>query len=271
MAESWTIKSLSRGLHLLDLLGEQPAGTTIKWLSRVSGIPISTCYHLINTLVDCGYVKKDRERHVYILSHKVSYLHSQIQSQQTVPIELQDLAHEMSRHWHETTYVAKWDGDEIVIQYIAEGNQALKVRSLYVGYYEHAFVHALGKAILAYVSPKTFHQYYLRHPPVIRTEHSRIQWNDLQHARLVTRERGYSLDEEEWEEGVCCIGVPIFNYTQSIWGSIAISLPRSRYDRLHASLLADLLQRSTKVSQELGFRVSSDQHPERVEYTKSTG
>ncbi len=254
MGEAWTIKSLSRGLQLLDLMAEQPTGTTVKWLSAVSDIPISTCYHLINTLVESGYVQKDRARQVYTLSYKVSYLHNQLQSSRMIPQELRALAQKVCRAVNETSYVAKWESGEIIIHYIAEGDQALKVRSLYAGYREHAFVHALGKAILAHVSPKAFHTYFLHHSPQPRTPYSRVQWDEIQRERLLTRERGYSLDEEEWEEGICCIGVPIFDYTSHVWGSVAISLPRQRYDRLPPSVISDLRHEAQMVSRRLGFQ-----------------
>ena len=261
MSEAWTIRSLSRGLQLLDLMAEQPAGTTIKWLSSVSGIPISTCYHLVNTLVARGYVQKDRTRQVYTLSYKVSYLHNQLHSSQIVPQDLRTLAQNVCRTVNETSYVAKWESGEIAIHYIAEGDQAIKVRSLYVGYRQHAFVHALGKAVLAYVSPKAFHTYFLRHPPEALTTRSRIQWDEIQRERLLTRDRGYSLDEEEWEEGICCIGVPIFDYTSQVWGSVAISLPRQRYDRLPSSVISELCREAQIVSNRLGFQ--KDHHRNR--------
>ncbi|WP_020375809.1 IclR family transcriptional regulator [Sulfobacillus thermosulfidooxidans] len=254
MAESWTIKSLSRGLQLLDLMAEQPTGVTIKWLSAVSKIPLSTCYHLMNTLVDSGYVQRDRTRQVYTLSYKISYLHNQVQMSHMVPDELRMVAQKVSQELRETSYVAKWESNEVIIQYIAEGDQAIKVRSLYVGYQEHAFVHALGKVILAHISPKDFHAYYIHHPPQRRTLYSRIQWDEIQRERLVTRERGYSLDEEEWEEGICCIGVPLFNYTSCVWGALAVSLPRHRYDRLNQSTISYLQQEAQMVSKKLGYQ-----------------
>jgi len=253
MAPSWTIQSLSRGLHLLELMAEQPEGTTVKWLSAVSGIPLSTCYHLINTLAEAGYVQKDTRRQLYTLSYKVSYLHHQLQMGRALPDDLPTVAHRVARETHETTYVAKWEHQEIVIHHIVEGDQAVKVRSLYVGYRDHAFLHALGKSVLAHLSPKDFRAYYVSHPPEPRTPYSRVEWDALQRERLRTRERGYSLDEEEWATGVCCVGVPIFDYTGGIWGSLAISLPRNRFDRLNPAVINYLQQEARWASSRLGW------------------
>jgi DNA-binding IclR family transcriptional regulator len=43
------------------------------------------------------------------------------------------------------------------------------------------------------------------------------------------RERGYSLDLEEFVPGVSCIGAPIFGSAGRVVASLAISLPASRY------------------------------------------
>jgi len=51
----------------------------------------------------------------------------------------------------------------------------------------------------------------------------------------VIRERGYGLDEEERERGVCCIAAPICNHTGDIVAAISVAGP---IDRMPAKLAA---------------------------------
>ena len=39
----------------------------------------------------------------------------------------------------------------------------------------------------------------------------------------VVRERGYALDEEENEDGILCIGAPIFDHSGRVVGGVSIS------------------------------------------------
>jgi DNA-binding IclR family transcriptional regulator len=253
MAASWTIQSLARGLELLDLIATQPTGATMKWLSAVSGIPLSTCYHLVNTLIAAGYVEKDRASQAYQISYKIGYLHNQWHQGRQVPEALTRLANQAMADLHETPYLAKWEADAVVIQYIAEGNQAVKVRSLYVGYREHPFLHALGKAVLAQLDAGPLRDYYLSHRPERRSPYSKVAWEEVQAELVLTRDRGYSLDIEEWETGICCIGVPVVQYDGTVWGSLAISMPKSRYRPGDRRVIAYLQDKGRMMSESLGY------------------
>lgn len=253
MAASWTIQSLARGLELLDLIATQSTGATMKWLSAVSGIPLSTCYHLVNTLIAAGYVEKDPSSQAYQLSYKIGYLHNQWHPRHQVPEALTRLATQAMADLHETTYLAKWEADGVVIQYIAEGNQAVKVRSLYVGYRDHPFLHALGKSVLAQFDAGRLRDYYLSHRPEGRSPHSKVAWEEVHVELALTRDRGYSLDLEEWETGICCIGVPLFQYDGTVWGSLAISMPKSRYRPGDHRVIAYLQEEGRMMSESLGY------------------
>lgn len=52
------ITSLRRGLLILELLAGEPEGLLAKTVNFRTGLNLSTCYHLLNTLVAAGYVVK---------------------------------------------------------------------------------------------------------------------------------------------------------------------------------------------------------------------
>ncbi|AUW94134.1 IclR family transcriptional regulator [Sulfobacillus thermotolerans] len=253
-----TIHSLSRGLRLLDYIAQYPEGVTVKWLSAATGIPLGTCYHLIKTMVEEGYVEKDKITLLYKLSYKIAYLYNQMRPALTVPDAIRSLSHEIVADLQETTYVAKWEHEEVIIEHIAEGNQAVKVRALYVGYRDHAFVHALGKAILSALPPRVLARYRQTHFPVARTARSHATDEQIVRELQITAERGYSLDVGEWEDGVCCcIGAPIFQYDGTIWGAVAISMPESRYDPRSEDTVHYLKKYAQAMSKYLGQPQSS--------------
>lgn len=258
LSKPWTIQSLARGLKLLDILATQPGGCSVKWLSSVSGITLGTCYHLINTLIEAGYVEKDETAQTYTLSYKIAYLNNQIHTRLGLPQPLTEKVDELMRLLHETTYLAKWENGEVVVHYIAEGNQAVKVRSLYVGYHEHALLHALGRAVLAYLTPDELDRYWASHEIAARTPFSKGAEGIKQELQFA-REEGYAKDQEELEVGLCCLGVPIFRFDGSIWGALAISLPSIRYVP-SPDLIVPLKEKAAEVAQRLGYRTPLEQN-----------
>ena len=69
-----------------------------------------------------------------------------------------------------------------------------------------------------------------------------------------TRERGYSVDFEENESGVDCVGAPIFDDTGSVIAAISISVPSERFDDDRRVEIGELVaEAAERVSHALGF------------------
>ncbi len=207
--------------------------------------------------MEAGYVEKDKTAQAYTLSYKIAYLNNQIHTRLGLPESLTEKAYELMQLLHETTYLAKWENGEVVVHYIAEGNQAVKVRSLYVGYHEHALLHALGRAVLAYLAPAELAQYWASHEIAKRTPFSKSA-DDIKQELQLAREEGYAKDQEELEFGLCCLGAPIFRFDGSIWGALAISLPSIRYAPSN-DLIVPLKEKAAEVSQGFGYRMPLEQ------------
>ncbi len=250
-----TIQSLERGLKLLELIAEQPDAITAKWLSRISRINLSTCYHLLDTLQVAGYVRKENGTQGYVLTDKVSYLNNLVQIRSAVPRKISNLVKALANETHEACYLSRWDGGDVVTSYIAESDQTDKVRSLYVGYRGHAFLRSMGKIILAHIPPAELAQYWATHPPERRTSNSRIEWTEIQEELEHARQRGLAIDEEEYEVDVCGIAAPIFDAIGRIWGAISVAMPRSHYHRRDETLIACLQGQAVAASLSLGYRV----------------
>lgn len=230
-AHPWLIQSVVRSLALLELVAKQGSGCNAKWISYVSGIKLSTCYHLLNTLVSTGYLQKDAHSQEYSLTGKVAYLNNCYQRQQIIPKPLKVLTQSLVQNTGETAYLATWMDGEVSICYIAEGTRDVKVDALYAGYKEHAFVRALGKAVLAFLPETDLAHYYQMHPPLPCTPYSHITWDEILADFQQIRVQGFALDEQEFKLSICCIGAPIFQQDASLWGSLSISMPTTRFNR----------------------------------------
>ncbi len=73
--EKTRIRSVSKALQILNLLGKNPRGLLIKEISIDLRLNLSTTYHLINTLLDYGYVIKTKDD-VYSVGYQIPFLNN---------------------------------------------------------------------------------------------------------------------------------------------------------------------------------------------------
>lgn len=224
-----TITSLQRGLHILELLAESPEGLFAKTISARSGLNLSTCYHLLNTLVAAGYVVKPHGTQRFQLSGKVYFpRHSCVEGAALVPLLMPQLQALRDRT-QETVYLSLRDGDEIVVGACVEGSQALRVSLLQIGYAGANHATAIGKAVLAHLDDYDVTAYLARRGMPALTPATITEPLALKRELAAVRARGHSLDLEEFAEGVCCVGAPVFGPTGRVVASLGIPMPASRF------------------------------------------
>jgi DNA-binding IclR family transcriptional regulator len=116
---------------------------------------------------------------------------------------------------------------------------------------------AVGKAQIAYESLDEIdrilsEQKMQRYTPHTITDRAEL----LGHLEQV-RQQGYALDDEEFDDGIRCVGVPVRDYTGRVVAGISISGPAYRFtdERLRDELVPLALDAGKKLSSRLGHGV----------------
>jgi DNA-binding IclR family transcriptional regulator len=73
-----------------------------------------------------------------------------------------------------------------------------------------------------------------------------------------THTRGYSIDDEEIEKGLRCVGGPVWNYTGEVVAAISVAGPAFRITKSRVRAVARAVLATTRaLSTELGYRPSA--------------
>jgi IclR family acetate operon transcriptional repressor len=121
----------------------------------------------------------------------------------------------------------------------------------------------MGKAIMAYLSPDEVDAVLGSQPLPQRTPNTITDRARLAQNLLETRERGYSIDLEEFEDGLRCVGAAVFDHTGRAVAAISISGPRHRVTDEAIPALGHLVRESaSKISARLGAPRSAHAAPE---------
>ena len=148
--ERHSIQSVDRALFLLETIAEAGGETTLTDLANRTGLNISTCHHLLATLIQRGFVTKVTGRRLYALGARILYLgHTCLQVD--LPRRAQPYLEAVNRATGETVHLAAMQGDDIVTLAVREARHAVRVETAKVGKLEAPHAQSIGKAILAWL------------------------------------------------------------------------------------------------------------------------
>ena len=258
LKQSKTIQSVSRSLDLLEALALREEIGLVELSSEVDLGP-STVHRILATLVARGYVTQNPDTGRYLLSYKVHELASH--SSQRVD-HLRALARphleKVCRLVGETTKLVLLDGVSIVYIDLVEGSRSVRGFAR-IGQSLPTHATASGKAMLAFqgidsvvtvMNQSSFGQRLT--PNTLTTEIA------FQEALERIRRCGYSIDNEEHEEGVVCAAAPILNHQGLSMAAISISGPADRMRKADPRKIGEILRfHALEVSGQLGYRGGS--------------
>ena len=221
-----TVQSLDRAMSMLDVLAKS-SGLTLSDLSQQTGQVAATIYRALITLQAHGMVEVEEKGQLWHVGGGAFRVGSAFLRRTKVVERARGPMDALMRATGETANLGVESGDEVLFLSQVETTQA--IRAFFPpGTKGPMHVSGIGKALLAWYPADRVQGIIARQglPKFtslsITSEVSLLR--DLSH----TRQRGYSIDDQERAEGMRCIAAPIFNsYAEPIAG-LSVSGPAFR-------------------------------------------
>jgi IclR family KDG regulon transcriptional repressor len=250
-AEVPVVNAAARALSVLESLSrKRTAG--LEELSREMGMAKPTVYRFLLTLQELGYARRD-ESDRWAMTLKTFNVGSRALDHLDLHSAAKPVAQDLADELGETVHMGVLEGDSAVYVLKIESKYTIRMFSR-VGGRMPLYCTAIGKVLLAY-STLAERKAALEGLRLVALTPETITTRAALEVELKrVREKGFARDAGEREEGIYCIGAPIFDREGSVVAALSVSWPHFRYKSSDESSLAAAVVRSaSKISAILGY------------------
>lgn len=244
--------TLDRGIAVLEQVAREDGGVTAKSLSTTLDINLGTCYQILKTLGRNGYVSK-LSGNRFGLGPRVVFLADHYQSAVAPPPVLLEILRELHDDLQESVYVSLGVNHRIQISAYLEGTKAVRVGGMRIGMSDHPHARASGKCFMAYLDEDELDAWVSRSQLERLTPNTITAWDGLLADLRATRQRGYAMEVEEFNEGVACVSAVVVGEQGVPVAAFATSIPASGMASRRDELVARVQAAGREASRSMGY------------------
>ncbi len=215
------IQSLARGLKILNLLEQARDGMGTTEVAKEMTIDKSSASRLLHTLANYDYVVQDDSSARYQLGPRLLTLGQRVLDRISLRDRARPFLDKLVDATGECAHLAILAQRQALYIDQVESSAALRVESE-IGTLSPLHCTALGKAMLAFgdgAMPDSLRPF---------TQRTITDQAVLQAQLLQIRQRGYAIDDEEYNYGVRCVAAAVHDHRGLLLGAIGISGPAGR-------------------------------------------
>lgn len=248
------VQSLVRAFGVLDALCQRE-GMTLSGVARTVGLPRSTTHRLLTTMEGLGYVQFDRASSRWLIgvqAFKVgaAFVQTKDLSQlgrgimRSLMLEVQHSVNISVQEQNAMRYLSQVQVSN-VRKTAARPGACLPIYST-----------AAGKAMMACWSETEFDRYFASTKLIARTRHTIVDRDALRGELKAVRERGYAIDDEEYDTGLRCVAAVVTNHMGAPRGSLSVSDSSIRLKRERLFELGPVLATSARqFSNQIAYQI----------------
>ncbi|MET8427611.1 IclR family transcriptional regulator C-terminal domain-containing protein [Nocardia sp. NPDC004860] len=244
------VQSLGRGLAVIRSFDATHPRRTLSEVAKATDLTRATARRFLLTLAELGYVGTDGS--VFWLTPRVLELGYAYLSSLTLPEVAGPHLESLAEQVHESTSVSILDGPDVVYVARVPVSRIMTV-SINIGTRFPAYATSMGRVMLAGLSDEALAHYLSTVTLEPLTGQTLIDATGLRAELTKVRADGYSLVDQELEEGLRSMAAPIRDHTGSVVAAVNISTQSARYSTatVRKDLIPPLLAVAEAISSDL--------------------
>lgn len=204
---------------------------SITELAKVMDSNKSTVYRFLSDMQRSGAMYQDPDSGKYGLGLKLFELGNRVRIQSAFVDKTHPELVKVAENITETVHIAILRDKQAYYVDKVKSPQGLTI-STSIGHCKPLHNTSLGKVLLAFTYPnyqEIRDSNILGDSLAAYTENTITDHGKLEQELHKIREQGYAIDQEEYEIGLICVGVPIFNLKNELVASLSAAGPANRF------------------------------------------
>jgi len=218
--------SVARAFTILRAMGASGRDMTATEIAGIVGGNLATVHRFLLSLEEQGAVSRTAAGR-FRLGQALASLGENVETETLVTEKVQPHLEKLAAQFREATHFAVRSGSHAVNTARAMPDRSLAI-TIPLGEPLHLYCTAPGKIFLANMAREARAAYFERTPLTALTARTLTDPEEFDPVVRQIAAQGYAVEDEEWEEGLRSVAVPLPNAKGVIVGAIVLSAPASR-------------------------------------------
>jgi len=252
MNKNTTLSSVQNAIRVLNSFTVDETEKRVTQLAEELDLAKSTVSRLLKTLLNEGYVKKNKDTLKYSLGTKILTLYSSLMSNMEVVKEARPILEELAKDTSESVQLAEIEGSNVIYTEQIKSNYPIQIFAD-IGRINPIHCTSSGKLLLAYQEEHIIEK--ILKTDFIKYTNSTITDPDLLKKELLNiKEEGYCIIKNEFIEGIIAISAPIKDYNKKVIAAVSIVGPIQRINGEKITRYQNkVIVTAKKISRNMGY------------------
>lgn len=255
------VQGLQRGFAVVKAFSADARLLSVAEVAARTQLTRAVARRYLLTLQEMGYVVQRNSQ--FALTPRILDLGFTYLATIDVPNVAQPFMERVVQVLRESCSVAVLDGHDAVYVARVPAKRIMSI-NLVVGSRLPAHATSMGKVLLAHLPPAALDEYFATAPLPRLTKRTICDEATLRRALQQARERGWAFADQESEDGVRTVAVPLFDRHMGVVAAMNVSGHAARVSmkELRDRYLPVLQEAATQISEALGARFDREASPQ---------
>jgi IclR family KDG regulon transcriptional repressor len=241
-------QTVKKAFEILSFVAENPQKLSLNQMARTMGVNKTTLFRFLSTLESIDIL--DKQGDYYVPGIRLFELGSKVPVKQLVVDKIHPLLLRLTAEVNETVNLGELNKNQVLYLDKIESQHSLQIHTS-IGGYTDLHATAMGKSMLAILPGSLRETIISRLNFERKTPHTITEPEELRNHIEKVWTDGYSIDYEELEEGLHCVGVPLLLEKMNFYGAISFAGPSVRFTPQRMAELAVKLKETVNEIQEM--------------------